>query len=186
MRGDAAMSLGAATLGTATTAPRWLFDPVRIEAPNSRADDRRRVVDITPEEIAIRRRVAGVPMAIRVKPRAYLGVALTIAGFCDGRFQYQLLLVHPDPGLSVTLGEGEDRAAVEADWRLWVGRLRLPALAGRTEGAYMPVRLAADAPCPPHARRRGGALKSRRPQFSRRRTLGAPLLEAPGGSVRLN
>ena len=82
------------------------------------------------------------------------------------------------------LGEGEDLAAIETQWREWVEFLRVPALAGRTETLDAPVNLSAVAlGCrTPHARRRGGALTRRRPRFLKRRAIGrvaaAGLLDA--------
>ncbi len=156
------------------TSPLKASDCIRIEACDPRSDNRRRIVDVAREAVTIQRAVSGVSMAIRVESRAYRGVALTIAGLEDGRFHYEIRLAHRDPDLSVPLGEGEDLAAIEAQWREWVAFLRLPALAGRSEAAEVPVD-AADvelARRTPHARRRGGALTSRRPRYLKRRAFG--------------
>ena len=85
--------------------------------------------------------VAGVSMAIRIDPSAYRGVALRVAGLEDGRFHYEVKLLHRDPDLSVPLAEGEDVAAAEAQWREWVGFLGLPALVGRTASADVQVNI---------------------------------------------
>ncbi len=149
--------------------------PVRIEAGDPRSDDRRRVVEVTRDGVTIRRAVAGVAMAVRVDARAFRGVALRIAGFEDGRFRYELSLAHQDPDLSVPLGGGGDLVAVETQWRAWVAFLGLPALAGRGGATDAAVDLDATElprrrPC---ARRRGHALRLRRPNFLRRRGCGA-------------
>ncbi|HXZ16935.1 MAG TPA: DUF6101 family protein [Roseiarcus sp.] len=129
---------------------------------------------MTPEAVTIRRAVAGVPMAIRVMTRDYRGVVLRIAGLEDGRFRYEVKLAHRDPDLSVPLGEGEDLAVIEAQWREWVAFFRLPALAGRSESAEAAVNVGAAELTRrvPHRRRRGGSLASRRPRFLKRRTFG--------------
>jgi Family of unknown function (DUF6101) len=160
--------------GTIVTSPLQASDCIRIESSDPRSDNRRRVVEVAREAVTIRRAVAGVPMAIRVASTAYCGVALRITGFEDGRFHYEVKLAHRDPDLSVPLGEGEDLASIEAQWRTWVAFLGLPALAGRTgsadtqvdlDGMELTRRTA-------HARRRGGVLMARRPRFLKRRALG--------------
>ena len=149
-------------------------DCIRIEASDPRSDNRRRVVEVAREAVTIRRAVAGVAMAIRVASEAYRGVALRITGFEDGRFYYEVMLAHRDPDLSVPLCEGEDLAAIEAQWRTWVAFLGLPALAGRTGSTDIPVNLD-DVKLTrriPHTRRRAGAAGLRRPRFPKRRALG--------------
>ncbi len=160
--------------GTLVTSPLKAPDYIQIEAFDARSDNRRRIVEVARETVTIRRAVAGVAMAIRVESRAYRGVALRVTGLEDGRFYYEVRLAHRDPDLSVPLGEGEDLAAVEAQWREWVAFLRLPALAGRFESMDVQVNLdgaeiVRRTPC---ARRRGSALTARRPRFLKRRAPG--------------
>jgi hypothetical protein len=149
-------------------------DYIRIEASDPRSDNRRRVVEVAPEGVTIRRVVAGVPMAIRVASRAYGGVALRVTGLEGGRFHYEVRLAHRDPDLAVLLGEGGDLAAIEAQWRAWVAFLGLPALAGRSESTDTPVNLDGVelARRTPYARRPGRALAFRRPRFLKRRATG--------------
>ncbi len=153
---------------------------LRIEACDPRADNGRRIVDLAREAVVIRRAVAGVPMVIRVASRAYRGVALRITGLEDGRFHYEVKLLHRDPDLSVPLADGEDQAAAEARWRDWVGFLGLPAFAGRTESGVVQVNIdGVDlARRLPSQRRRGRVATSRRPRFLTRRKVGGPVLEA--------
>jgi len=150
---------------------------LRTETCDPRSDDRRRVVDVARDAVVIRRVVAGVPMAIRIASAAYRGIALRISGFDSGRFHYEVKLLHRDPDLAVPLAEGEDEAAIEAQWREWVRFLGLPALVGRTESSDVQVNidgvdLARRAPSP---RRRGSAAARRRPRFLMRRKVGRPL-----------
>jgi hypothetical protein len=156
------------------TSPLNASDCIRIEVWDPRSDNRRRIVDVSREAITIRRAVAGVSMTIRVDSHAYRGVALRITGLEDGRFHYEVRLAHRDPDLSVPLGEGDDLSGVEAQWREWVAFLRLPALAGRAGSADTPVnvRCADLARATPCARRRGSALRTRRPRFLKRRAVG--------------
>jgi len=159
---------------------------LRIEACDPRSDSRRRVIDVDREAVVIRRAVAGVQMAIRVLSSAYRGVALRITRLEleEGRFHYEVKLLHRDPDLSVPLAEGEDKAAVEAQWREWVRFLGLPALAGRTATADMQVNIdGVDlARRVPAGRRRGGGTIARRSRFLRRRKVGRVVPAAAGCS----
>jgi len=146
----------------------------RIEALDPRSDNGRRVVDVARGAVAIRRAVAGVPMTIRVPSSAYQGVVLRTTRLEDGRFHYEVNLLHRDADLSAPLAEGEDQADAEAQWREWIGFLGLPALVGRTELGVVQVNidgvdLERRLPSP---RRRGGVVKSRRPRFLTRRKIG--------------
>ena len=153
------------------------LERLRIETCDPRSDNRRRVVDLAREAVIIRRAVAGVPMAIRVACSAFRGVALRITGLEDGRFHYEVKLLHRDPDLSVPLAEGDDQAAAEAQWRDWVGFLGLPAFVGRTESGVVQVNIEGVelARRLPSLRRRGGAVTSRRPRFLTRRKVGGPV-----------
>ncbi len=152
-------------------AAKW----ARIEASDPRSDNRRRVIDVACESITIRRAVAGVSMAIRIASSAYRGVTLRVKELRDGRFHYEVKLLHRDPDLSVSLAEGENRADIESEWREWVRFLRLPALVGRTEAADVEVNIdAVDiSRRQPFPRRRGRSVPSRRPRFLTRRKVGA-------------
>jgi hypothetical protein len=153
---------------------------LRIEASDPRADNRRRVIEVACDAVIIRRSVAGVAMAVRVASSAYSGVALRVTGLRDGRFRYEAKLLHCDPDLSVPLAEGENQAAIEAQWREWVRFLRLPALVGRTETGDVEVNLDVTdmAHRRPSPRRRGKAVHSRRARFLTRRKMGGSLRPA--------
>ena len=164
------------------TASSKAVEWARIEAFDPRSDNRRRVIDIARDSVTIRRAVAGVSMVIRIASSAYRGVTLRVKGLRDGRFHYEVKLLHRDPDLSVSLAEGENRAEIESEWREWVGFLRLPALVGRTEAADVEVNIdvvdiSRRRPSP---RRRGRSVTSRRPRFLTRRKVGAA---APGATV---
>ena len=145
-----------------------------FEACDPRADNRRRVIDVERDRVTIRRAVAGVHMAIRVSARDYRGVGLRVAGLEEGRFRYEVRLLHRDPDLSVSLAEGVDENAIENEWRAWVDFLRLPALVERIEGAEIEVNLEGSdlRRRMPSPRRRGLPTMSRRPRFLRRRKVG--------------
>lgn len=156
------------------TAPARTTETIRIEANDPRSDDRRRIVDVARGSIVIRRAVAGVTMTLRIPADAYKGVALRIAGLDDGRFHYEVKLAHRDAELAVSLAEGHDQGAIEAEWRAWVRFLRLPALVGRAQGRDVEVNTDATdiARRIPSLRRRGRALTRRRPRFLTRRKVG--------------
>lgn len=155
---------------TSSIAVGW----ARIEAFDPRSDNRRRVIDVGREGVTIRRAVAGVSMAIRIASSAYRGVTLRVTGLQDGRFHYEVKLLHRDPDLSVSLAAGDDRVLVEGEWQGWVRFLGLPALVGRTETADLEVNvdgvdIARRRPTP---RRRARSMRSRRPRFLMRRKVG--------------
>ena len=151
---------------------------LRFETCDPRADNRRRVIDVERDRVTIRRAVAGVHMAIRVSASAYRGVGLRVAALEEGRFRYEIRLLHRDRDLSVSLAEGYDQKVIEDEWRAWVGFLRLPALVERIEGAETEVSLEGSGLVPrkPPPRRRGLSTVSRRPRFLRRRKVGRVVL----------
>ena len=113
---------------TSSKAAGW----TRVEAFDPRSDNRRRFIDVAREGVTIRRAVAGVSMAIRIASSAYRGVTLRVTGLQDGRFRYEVRLLHRDPDLSVSLAVGDDRVHVEGEWRKWVRFLgRRPSSGGQ-------------------------------------------------------
>ncbi len=95
-------------------------------------------------------------------------------------------LAHRDPDLAVSLAEGHDQGAIEAEWRAWVRFLRLPALVGRAQGSDVEVNTDATdiARRIPSPRRRGRALKGRRPRFLTRRKVGRATVGAEDATAR--
>jgi len=158
-------------------APKYeAFAPRRFDAPDPRADGRRRTVRLDGDKVAIHRVVAGVSMRVTVPTSAYRGVALSVVDARDGGFAYAIRLVHTDPDLAVTLAETRDDSDVQAEWRLWARALRLPAMVERVEGLDEPDQqlLGRVAVRPPSPRRRGKAILCRRPRFLARRKVGRP------------
>jgi hypothetical protein len=158
------------------TASSKAVERTQLEAFDPRSDNCRRLIDVARETVTIRRAVAGVSMAIRIASSSYRGVTLRVTGLEEGRFHYEVKLLHRDPDLSVVLAKGEDRDAAESEWRRWAGFMRLPALVGRTDAADVDVNIdsldiARRRPAP---RRRIGSVVSRRPRFLMRRKVGGP------------
>lgn len=152
--------------------------PRRIETADPRADGRRRIVLLARDRVEIARSVGGVYMHLTIAPNAYRGVVLRLTGARDNAFQYEVLLAHRDPDLSILLAEADDDSEIQAEWRLWARFLRLPTLVEREDGCPEPelTRLGAVSIAPPGPRRRGKALTARRARFLVRRKMGRPEL----------
>jgi hypothetical protein len=151
-----------------------------IEAFDPRADGRRRLVEVTQNQIVIARRLGGVDMRVALEPRHYQGVLLSVLVSEATDFLYQVRLVHADAELNVTLSEGGDETEARAQWRRWAETLRLPRLVERAEGEYEND----CSPAAPHPfeRRRGRATLRRRNRFLVRRKMGRPVLP-PGADA---
>ena len=108
----------------------------RIEAPDARADERRRVVWLTAERVQIARSVGGVFMRIDVEPSAYRGVALCLTHFDDEGFHYEVRLVHADPDLNIPLESCVDAALATARWKRWARFFAAPKLVEREPGVF--------------------------------------------------
>ena len=83
--------------------------PVSFDAHDFRADGGVRRVELHREHVVLRRAVRGMQMAINIRVRDFLGVALR--GFDDAQM---LLLVHRDPSLTIPL-DSDSRCTIEPD-----------------------------------------------------------------------
>ena len=151
---------------------------LRLEAPDGRADELRRVVLVARDRIVIARSVAGVFMQILLAPSAYRGVLLRLVSLDEAGFHYEISLVHHDPDFDVLLAQFDDEREANVEWDLWSRFLELPTLVERVEGAWEPARpitgeVVASKPRP---RRRGRGMGSRRARFLTRRKVGRPEL----------
>jgi hypothetical protein len=126
--------------------------PVSFHAQDARADGGVRRIELHRERVILHRAVHGMRMAINVRVRDFLGVALR--GIDDAQM---LVLVHRDPSLSIPLGASSDREEISAAWQMWSEIFALP-------------QLPQDKPSEPAARRRRhNAIRARRPKFLVRR-----------------
>jgi hypothetical protein len=126
--------------------------PVSFDAHDARADGGVRKIELHRERVVLHRAVRGMRMAINVRVRDFLGVALR--GIDDAQM---LVLVHRDPSLSIPLGASSDREEISEAWQMWSEIFALP-------------QLPQDKPCEPAARRRRhNAIRARRPKFLVRR-----------------
>ncbi|MFT0859567.1 DUF6101 family protein [Ancylobacter sp. G4_0304] len=153
--------------------------PLVFQSLDPNADAGARLVELHPTRIVLRRRLSGVPMRIEMELSRYEGVAVALLdpeGEDDG---VAVVLVHADPGLSVTLYSAPGIDDVVAQWRGWSGALGLPMLVTGEDGTRRPAypmlgRLVVSAA--KLRRRRRGGLKHRRPSVFQRRSLGRPPL----------
>jgi hypothetical protein len=126
--------------------------PVSFDAHDARADGGVRRIELHRERVVLHRAIHGMQMAVNVRVRDFLGVALR--GIDDVQM---LVLVHRDPSLSIPLGVSSDRDEISAAWQMWSDIFALP-------------QLPEDKPCEPAARRRRhNAIRARRPKFLVRR-----------------
>jgi hypothetical protein len=126
--------------------------PVSFDAHDARADGGVRRVELHRERVVLHRAVHGMRMAINVRVRDFLGVALR--GIDDVQM---LVLVHRDPSLSIPLGVSSDHEEISAAWQMWSDIFALPQL---------PEDKARE---PAARRRRHNAIRARRPKFLVRR-----------------
>lgn len=150
--------------------------PLRFVAPDARADQRLRIVELDRERVVLRRAVSGIRMAVSVPVGGFLGVAVRVVP-ADGAAPTGVCvsLEHRDPGLSVPLFFALDNDDVIAEWQLWGRVLGLPLLVADVAGTLREpfrrigaLRVAAAAP----RRRRRNAIGRRRPSFPLRRSPG--------------
>jgi hypothetical protein len=100
----------------------------------------------------LRRAVHGMRMAINVRVRDFLGIALR--GLDEAQM---LVLVHRDPSLTIPLCVSSDAQEIATAWQMWSDIFALP-------------QLPEDKACEPAARRRRhNAIRARRPKFLVRR-----------------
>jgi hypothetical protein len=129
--------------------------PVRFDAHDSRADGGVRQIELHRERVVLRRAVYGMRMAVNVRVRDFLGIALR--GIGDAKM---LVLVHRDPSLTIPLGVSSGRDEIAATWGMWSEIFALPQL----------PEVKAREPAP--RRRRHNAIRARRPKFLVRRRVG--------------
>jgi Family of unknown function (DUF6101) len=150
--------------------------PVCFRAGDAGADEHLRDVELHADRVVVRRRVGGIPMALKLPMTDYLGVALrVILPPAAAAETVCLMLEHPDPGLSVPLFVSPDSDDVVAEWQSWSRTLRRPLLVADDDGLlHEPfpcigqVRLGKAAA----RRRRRTVMKSRRPSIRWRRRPG--------------
>jgi Family of unknown function (DUF6101) len=150
--------------------------PVRFEAADTAADDRRRVVDLHRERVVVRRSVRGMLMALNLPVAAFRGVAIRLTGdINEPPSAIAVVLEHGDPALSLPLFSSNTSDDIVAEWQSWGRVLGLPLLIAEHDGSLREpfARLGAiNIAAPTWRRRRRGAIARRRPSFLVRRRPG--------------
>ncbi|HEY4205087.1 MAG TPA: DUF6101 family protein, partial [Xanthobacteraceae bacterium] len=97
--------------------------PVSFEAHDVRADGGIRHIELSREQVVLRRAVRGMRMAINVRVSDFLGIAIRQSD--DARM---LVLMHRDPSLSIPLCELSNTDTIDETWQLWSDTFALPQL----------------------------------------------------------
>jgi hypothetical protein len=129
--------------------------PVSFDAHDTRADGGVRSVELHRERVVLRRAIRGMRMAVSVRVRDFLGVALR--GIDDAQM---LVLAHRDPSLTIPLCVSSDPDEVASAWQMWSEIFALPQLPEEKTREPAP------------RRRRRNAIRARRPKFLVRRRTG--------------
>jgi hypothetical protein len=129
--------------------------PLSFHAQDSRADGGVRRIELHRERVVLHRAVKGMRMAVNVRVRDFLGIALR--GLDDTQM---LVLVHRDPSLTIPLCVSSDREEIASAWRMWSDIFALPQLLEESPRRPAP------------RRRRHNAIRARRPKFLVRRRAG--------------
>lgn len=150
--------------------------PVKFSAADERADGGLRLIELHQQRVIVRRAVRGMPMAVNLPVRAFLGVALHVRpprGQEAGAVS--VMLEHRDPGLSLPLYAATDGVDIVAEWHSWAQVLGVPLLVVDPDGALreaFPQLGALRVASPVSRRRRRGAIRRRRPSILMRRKAG--------------
>jgi hypothetical protein len=147
--------------------------PVRFEAADEAADERRRVVDLHRERVVVRRSVRGMRMALNLPVAAFRGVAIRLVGTANAPpTAIAVVLEHGDPSLSLQLFTSCASDDIVAEWQSWGRVLGLPLLVTEDDGTLREpfARLGAvRVEAPTWRRRRRFAIARRRPALLMRR-----------------
>jgi len=150
--------------------------PVRFEAEDEAADERRRVVDLHRERVVVRRSVRGMLMALNLPVAAFRGVAIRLSGAANTPpTAIAVVLEHADPALSLPLFSSSASDDIVAEWLSWGRVLGLPLLVAERDGSLrepFPRMGALRIEAPSWRRRRRSAIARRRPTNLLRRRAG--------------
>jgi Family of unknown function (DUF6101) len=178
------MEAGRITAGSSRGARLDPFSlPVRFEAVDETADERRRVVDLHRERVVVRRSVGGMRMALNLPVAAFRGVAIRLNGSAhEPPTAIGIVLEHGDPALSLPLFSSAASDDVVAEWQCWGRVLGLPLLVAEGDGSLREpfARIGAvRVEAPTWRRRRRNAIARRRPVLLMRRRI----VKAAGSAI---
>jgi len=169
------MEVGRIAAGSSRTSRRLdpFSLPVRFEAADETADERRRVVDLHRERVVVRRSVAGMRMALNMPVSAFRGVVIRLNQKDDAPpSAIDVVLEHGDPALSLPLFSSETADEIVAEWQAWGRVLGLPLLVAERDGSLREpfARIGAlRIEAPTRRRRRRTIIARRRPSIRLRR-----------------
>lgn len=178
---------GAPTAGIGTTkAPDPGSLPQTFEAalaahPAAKWPQAKAIVHIGKGQTTIEKQMAGSDAVVTADNRDFEGVAAEVTPCPNtGAILARLILVHPDPSLSVVLKETTRPEDLAGDWQAWAVKLTLPMVVLDADGELKPIRAFRAQPSGhPEPRRRNASLTGRRPRFLVRRKVGQVTETAP-------
>jgi hypothetical protein len=177
------MEAGRISAGSSRTSRLDPFSlPVRFEAADEAADERRRVVDLHRERVVVRRCVGGMRMALNMPVSAFRGVVIRLNQEDDQPpSAIDVVLEHGDPALSLPLFSSETTDEIVAEWQAWGRVLGLPLLIAERDGSLREpfARIGALTIEAPTWRRRRRTLIARRRPSIRLRRRAARLPDSP-------
>ncbi len=170
------MEAGRITAGSSRTSRLDPFSlPVRFEAADETADERRRVVDLHRERVVVRRSVGGMRMALNLPVAAFRGIAIRLNGNAhEPPTAIDVVLEHGDPALSLPLFSSAATDDIVAEWQTWGRVLGLPLLIAERDGSLREpfARIGAlRIEAPTWRRRRRSVIARRRPALLMRRRI---------------
>ncbi|MDX6806895.1 DUF6101 family protein [Terrihabitans rhizophilus] len=159
--------------------------PARFLSPDI-ASGAERSVMLDTDRVVMARRLGKLAMNIELPVQLYRGVSLRIVpGATEAEDRMQVVLIHPDQALDLTLFEAEDDADIIAEWRLWAVTLNLPLLIEGLDGHAVATenRFGGLVVADVRPRRRHAFLKDRRTRFASRRRTGRATAGTPTSSA---
>lgn len=116
----------------------------------------------------------GLQTRVSCRMSAFRGVAARLSLSKDDRVIAELVLLHRDASLNVTLARSNDLVELAADWQMWARRFNLPLILIEPDGVEQMVskRIGALDVAATRPRRPSAFSATRRPRFLRRRKKG--------------
>jgi Family of unknown function (DUF6101) len=156
--------------------------PTAYWAPDNGADDGLRRIELHSDHVVICRTASRARMKLRVPIAGFHGVGVRVSEEADGSDRVEVLLVHADADLNVTLFAAADSNDVVAEWQSWGKAFALPLLVIEHDGTVREAfprlgQVLIGLPGP--RRRRRSALRSRRPSALMRRKAGGAVAGCP-------
>lgn len=114
--------------------------PAHYEATTADGVQTNRSVYLDRTMAIVRRKVAGLPLNVKMPIKKYQGVAIQYDVAGDGTPCVEISLQHRDPAMNLTLSRGNDTLDVSADWQAWANLFGLPLLIKSETGEIQPAK----------------------------------------------